>query len=134
MHATRDLCPYPIPTASLPKEQKPTCRSSPAGRTRRTCAIGTSTFYGVKHDRKLPGSHTLRTAEQPDVDAQGPYNGLTALHDAAWHGHLDAVRSLIKAGARLDLLGHAGLTPRALVLQYGYNEIASSLVERNEST
>ncbi|WP_312861169.1 ankyrin repeat domain-containing protein [Rhizobium leguminosarum] len=68
------------------------------------------------------------------MDAQGPYNGLTALHDAAWHGHLDAVRSLIKAGARLDLLGHAGLTPRALALQYGYNEIASLLVERNEST
>jgi uncharacterized protein len=74
------------------------------------------------------------TAEQPDVDAQGPYNGLTALHDAAWHGHLDAVRSLIKAGARLDLLGHAGLTPRALALQYGYNDIASLLVERSEST
>lgn len=69
------------------------------------------------------------TAGPPDVDAQGPYNGLTALHDAAWHGHMDAVRSLINARARLDLKSHAGLTPRELALLYGYDEIASLLAE-----
>jgi ankyrin repeat protein len=72
------------------------------------------------------------TGERPDVDAQGPYNGLTALHDAAWHGHLDAVQSLIDAGARLDLKSHTGLTPRTLALLYGYDEIVSLLVERED--
>jgi ankyrin repeat protein len=66
---------------------------------------------------------------QPELDAQGPYNGLTALHDAVWHGHLEAVRSLVNAGARLDLESHAGLTPRKLALLYGYDEIASLLAE-----
>jgi ankyrin repeat protein len=65
----------------------------------------------------------------PELDAQGPYNGLTALHDAVWHGHFDAARTLAKAGARLDLETHAGLTPRQLALLYGYNEIACFLAE-----
>lgn len=65
----------------------------------------------------------------PRVDAQGPYNGLTAIHDAVWHGHLNAVRSLIAAGARLDLESHAGLKPSQLALLYGYDEIASLLAK-----
>ncbi|MBB4439967.1 MULTISPECIES: ankyrin repeat domain-containing protein [Rhizobium] len=65
----------------------------------------------------------------PRVDAQGPYNGLTAIHDAVWHGHLNAVRSLIAAGARLDLESHAGLKPSQLALLYGYDDIASFLAE-----
>ncbi len=68
-------------------------------------------------------------APAPELDAQGPYNGLTALHDAVWHGHLEAARALIDAGARLDLKTHAGLTPRELALLYGYDDLARLLAE-----
>lgn len=61
------------------------------------------------------------------IDAQGDYNGLSALHDAVWHGHADAARALVEAGARRDLVSHAGLTPHALALLYGYHAIASLL-------
>jgi uncharacterized protein len=64
-----------------------------------------------------------------ELDAQGPYNGLTALHDAVWHGHLQAAQALVKAGARLDLITHAGLTPRALAILYGFDDLAEFLAE-----
>lgn len=62
-----------------------------------------------------------------EFDAQGDYNGLTALHDAVWHGHAEAARALVDAGARRDLVSHAGLTPHALALLYGYDAIADLL-------
>lgn len=63
-----------------------------------------------------------------DINAQGHYNGMTALHDAIWHGHLEAARALVQAGARLDLQSHAGLDPRAFAELYGYSEIAEMIV------
>jgi len=71
--------------------------------------------------RPCTGSHAV------DLNAQGDYNGLSALHDAVWHGHADAARALIDAGARRDLVSHAGLTPHALALLYGYHAIADML-------
>ncbi|WP_436758471.1 ankyrin repeat domain-containing protein [Streptosporangium sp. V21-05] len=68
-------------------------------------------------------------APAPEIDAQGPYNGLTALHDAVWRGHIDAARALIDAGARLDLRTHAGRTPGELALAYGYDGLAKILDE-----
>lgn len=65
----------------------------------------------------------------PELDAQGPYNGLTALHDAVWHGHLEAAQALVEAGARLNLTTHAGLTPRELALLCGYDDLARFLAE-----
>lgn len=62
--------------------------------------------------------------EVPEIDAQGPYNGLCALHDGVWHGHLEVVKALVEAGAHLDLRGHTGVTPRELALLYGFEEIA----------
>lgn len=44
----------------------------------------------------------------PELDAQGSYNGLTALHDAVWHGHLEAAKVLVQAGARMDLSKRLG--------------------------
>ena len=61
------------------------------------------------------------------LDAQGPYNGYTALHDAVWHGHLASVRVLLAAGARTDVRGRDGRTPREMALDYGYEEIAGLL-------
>lgn len=68
-------------------------------------------------------------ASAPEINAQGSYNGFTALHDAVWHGHLEAAQALVDAGARLDLTTHAGLTPRAMALLYGYNDLAEFLAE-----
>ncbi|MFE3145010.1 ankyrin repeat domain-containing protein [Streptomyces scopuliridis] len=65
--------------------------------------------------------------EVPEIDAQGPYNGLCALHDGVWHGHLEVVKALVEAGAHLDLRGHTGVTPRELALLYGFEEIACFL-------
>nr|WP_255645873.1 ankyrin repeat domain-containing protein [Actinoplanes polyasparticus] len=70
-----------------------------------------------------------------DLDAQGAYNGFTALHDAVWHGHGEAARVLVDAGARLDLRSHTGHTPRQLALRYSYDDIAAFLAdaERHDS-
>ncbi|MFC7557104.1 ankyrin repeat domain-containing protein [Pseudoroseomonas wenyumeiae] len=68
-------------------------------------------------------------APAPELDAQGPYNGLTALHDAVWHGHLEAAQALVEAGARLNLRTHAGLTPRELARLYGYLTLSEFLAE-----
>lgn len=61
------------------------------------------------------------------LDAQGPYNGFTALHDAVWHGHLASVRVLLAAGARTDVRGRDGRTPGEMARDYGYAEIAALL-------
>ncbi len=68
-------------------------------------------------------------APAPELDAQGAYNGFTALHDAVWHGHLEAAQALVAAGARLNLTTHAGLTPHGLALLYGYDALAEFLAE-----
>jgi ankyrin repeat protein len=68
-----------------------------------------------------------------ELDAQGPYNGLTALHDAVWHGHLEAAQALVRASARLDLRTHAGLTPRELARLYGYHDLAEFLTNAEQT-
>jgi uncharacterized protein len=51
-----------------------------------------------------------------DINAQGPINGYTPLHDALWHGNTECARMLIDAGARLDLRGHDGKRPLDIAL------------------
>lgn len=68
-----------------------------------------------------------------ELDAQGQYNGLTPLHDAVWHGHLEAAQALIDAGAPLHLRSHTGLTPRELAVLYGYDEIALVLADAEKA-
>jgi ankyrin repeat protein len=53
-----------------------------------------------------------------DLDAQGPYNGYTALHDAIWHCHKQTTKVFLDAGARLDLRTHSGDTPLELAKFY----------------
>lgn len=65
-----------------------------------------------------------------ELDAQGRYNGYTALHDAIWHGHLEAAQVFIDAGARLDQRTHTGHTPLELAIDYGYTEIAEIIEEK----
>lgn len=61
------------------------------------------------------------------LNAMGPNNGYTPLHDAVWHGNLEASRVLIQAGARQDLRNYEGDTPLDLAKRYGYREIAELL-------
>lgn len=63
------------------------------------------------------------------LDARGPYNGYTPLHDATWHGNAEAVRVLLGAGARTDLQGYDGKTPLDLAGECRYDEIVNLLME-----
>lgn len=69
-----------------------------------------------------------------ELDAQGQYNGLTPLHDAVWHGHVEAARALVEAGAPLHLRTHTGLTPRELAVLYGYDEITRLLTDAEQAS
>ena len=79
--------------------------------------------------RVLIEQHVRADTPAPHIDAQGPYNGLTALHDAVWHGHQEAARVLVESGANLDIKTHAGRTPYKLAVLYGYNELARFLIQ-----
>ncbi|TGN55950.1 hypothetical protein E4L95_14545 [Paracoccus liaowanqingii] len=83
--------------------------------------------------RMLTEPHTQSAAPVAELDAQGPYNGLTALHDAVWHGHLEAAKVIVDAGARLDLKTHAGFTPRELATLYGYRTVAQFLAAAEQA-
>lgn len=72
-------------------------------------------------------------ARASELDAQGAYNGFTPLHDAVWHGHLEAARALVDAGAPLHLRTHAGLTPRELAVLYGYDDLARFLADAEQA-
>ena len=72
-------------------------------------------------------SRVLLERSDLEVDAQGPYNGYTALHDAVWHGHAEAAGALVEGGARLNIEGLDGRTPLDMAVEYGYEEIAAML-------
>ena len=84
-------------------------------------------YFGKADHIDLLTTSSERGESATELDAQGPYNGLTALHDAVWHGHVDAVASLVRAGARRDLKAHSGLTPLNLAVLYGYGPIVEIL-------
>jgi ankyrin repeat protein len=65
-------------------------------------------FWGRAGALRLLAAHGL------NLDAQGGYNGYTALHDAVAGKHYEAARLLIEAGARTDIPGHDGKTARDL--------------------
>lgn len=64
------------------------------------------------------------------LNAQGPNNGYTPLHDAIWHGHLEAAKALINAGADTELKAYDGQTPLDLAREYHYQAIIDML-EKN---
>lgn len=88
------------------------------------CYFGHSDVLQVMLD-----GHERDDVRPSELDAQGALNGFTPLHDAVWHGHKEAARILVEAGARLDLVNHAGLTPRELAVRYGYGELALFLAD-----
>lgn len=99
----------------------------------RGTAVHEASFLGYADILRLfqaqPGQ---RGARALSLDAQGPYNGLTPLHDAVWHGHVEAAQLLVELGAPLGARTHAGFTPRELALRYSYEELARLLSEAEE--
>ena len=70
----------------------------------------------------------LRADGSGEINAQGPYNGYTAMHDAVWHGHPDCLAVILGwPGARFDLAGFDGLTPEGLAIRLGYTEMAQMI-------
>jgi ankyrin repeat protein len=60
-----------------------------------------------------------------ELNAQGPYNGYTALHDSIWHGHMEAMKVILSADVRMDLRGFDGNTAYDLAVALGYDEMAA---------
>ena len=80
------------------------------------------TFQAVPLHKAVYNGHaeiTRMLAEAPGIqlDVQGGTNGYTPLHDALWHGYAGCAEILVRAGARLDLLGHDGKTPLDLAVE-----------------
>jgi len=90
-------------------------------------ALHDATYFGHVDIVRLLAEPRRGARALPELDAQGAYNGLSALHDAVWQKHADVAQVLCDAGARRDLEGHTGMTPRALALHYGYDDIAGLL-------
>ena len=61
------------------------------------------------------------------LNAQGPNNGYTPLHDAIWHGNPDVAKQLIDAGAATNLETYEQDTPKELAERYDYQRIEALL-------
>lgn len=61
------------------------------------------------------------------AEAQGPFNGYTALHDASWHGHADTAQVLREAGVDLTKRGYDGRTPAELATHSAHDDLADAL-------
>lgn len=61
------------------------------------------------------------------INAQGPLNGYTPLHDAVWNGHFDCVKVLIESGCDTKIEGHDGFTPIDFATRLNRDEILKLL-------
>lgn len=59
-----------------------------------------------------------------DINAIGPANGYTPLHDAVWADNREAVKLLLAKGAKPDVKAKDGLTPLEKAQKEGKNELA----------
>jgi hypothetical protein len=65
-----------------------------------------------------------------ELNAQGPYNGYTALHDSVWHGHLEALKVILDSDVLTDLWGMDGNTAHDLAVALGYDELAKLIAAK----
>ncbi|WP_369369173.1 ankyrin repeat domain-containing protein (plasmid) [Streptomyces sp. CG4] len=92
------------------------------------------TFGAVPLHKAVYNGHAGITADLVrqdgiDLDFQGATNGYSPLHDALWHGYEQCARTLVEAGARLDLLGHDGKTPLDLAVEvFGADHALTELI------
>ena len=91
--------------------------------------LGATPAHKAAYAGRADALAALREHHQSvEINAQGPFNGYTALHDAVWHGHRDALAVLLDwPGIRFDLRGHDGRTPEELARGLGYAELAEMI-------
>lgn len=63
-----------------------------------------------------------------DVNAVGPRNGYTPLHDAVWGNNLPALKILVANGGDTTIKGHDGNTPLEKAIAENKSDIADYLV------
>ncbi|MDR3200981.1 MAG: ankyrin repeat domain-containing protein [Spirochaetales bacterium] len=62
-----------------------------------------------------------------DINAIGPRNGYTPLHDAVWANYPEGAKLLLAAGADAAIKNHDGLTPLELARKDGKKELIAIL-------
>lgn len=67
-----------------------------------------------------------------DINGRGLSNGYTPLHDAVSGGHIETVKVLIDAGARLEIRGHDGLTPLDIAKANNNQELIRLLTRKEK--
>jgi ankyrin repeat protein len=72
---------------------------------------------------------TLLIESGYDVNAIGPANGYTPLHDAVMANNAGAARVLLEHGARRDIKGKDGLTPLEKAIKENKTELITILSE-----
>ncbi len=74
-----------------------------------------------------------KSLEGLDINAQGLYNGMTALHDAVWQNKPEAVKILVDKGADVNLTSHSGLKPLELAELFNYSGIIRLLKDAEKN-
>ena len=96
----------------------------------RAAPVHEAAFFGHDHVLRVLTGHPANAGPHAlELDKQGDYNGYTAVHDAIWQNHPETARTLVQAGARLDLRTHADLTPVELANHLGHSELARWLAD-----
>jgi ankyrin repeat protein len=68
-----------------------------------------------------------------DVNAVGPRNGYTPLHDAVWANYPEGAKLLIAAGADVTVKNHTGLTALELARKDGKKELIAILEQAEKN-
>ena len=84
-------------------------------------ALHFASFWGHKDMVAYLCSACAISAETQD------FNGDTPLHDAAAHGHVDVVVTLLNYGGARDTKNNAGLTPVQVAKEAGYDDVVKAL-------
>jgi ankyrin repeat protein len=87
---------------------------------------GTALCLAVEKQHASMASLLLEHGANPN--AAGQYSGLNPLHLAAWEGHLDLVKLLVRCGADIDAQDRSGATPFMLAVSNRHAEVALFLL------
>ena len=80
-------------------------------------------YYVMENDNK-----GLVEAIENGGDLEELYCYVTPLADASWRGHLEAVKILVKAGAKVEAKDRLGRTPLIRAAYFGHHEVVKLLL------